>query len=91
MSKKKTNTKLKAKGPMIYCGPSFNGELQQYSIFKGEIPGHLNIHMENCPDIQKMFYPVTELAKVRSKIKEQGSRENQIYISILEYQKKEVK
>lgn len=89
MSKKKTNTKLK--GAMIYCGPSFNGELQQFSIFKGEIPGHINKHIENCPDIEKMFFQVNELSKVRIKLKKQGSKENQMCKNILNYQKKEVK
>lgn len=85
MSKKKeTNTLL------IYCGPSFSGELQQFTVFKNGIPKHLNNKIKECQDIEKMFIPISELAKVKEKLSVEGSRENQIYKKILEYQKKEV-
>lgn len=89
MSKKEAESKkiIETKGPLIYCGPNFTGELQQFSIFKEGIPDHIKTYIEKCPEIKRMFYPTSKLIKVRNKIKEQGSKENQMYIKILEFQK----
>lgn len=85
MSKKKKTNKIE--GPLIYCGPSFNGELQQFSIYKDGVPKHIESYIEGCPEIERMFYPTSELIKVRNRIKEKGSMEHQMYTRILEYQR----
>jgi hypothetical protein len=81
MSKKRTIETL------VYCGPSFMGQVQQFSVFKGGIPNYLDNHIENCPSIKNLFIPISKLAITRNKLNKQGSRENQLYKNILEYQK----
>lgn len=89
MSKKKSKTN-KESNLLVYCGPSFSGELQQFAVYKNGIPKHLNNRIKECPYIEKMFIPISNLAKTREKLNIEGSRENQMYKKILEYQKKEV-
>jgi len=81
MSKKKNVETL------VYCGPSFIGQLQQFSIFKSGIPIYLEKHIETCPAIKSLFVPTSKLSVTREKLNKQGSRENQLYQNILEYQK----
>ena len=79
---KKRKTEL-----LVYCGPSFTGQLQQFTVLKDDIPSHMDNHIENCPDIQSLLVPTSKLAVTREKLRTEGSKENQIYKKILEYQK----
>lgn len=81
---KKRKTEL-----LVYCGPSFTGQLQQFTVLKGSIPSYMDKHIENCPEIKNLFVPTTKLASTREKLAIEGSKENQIYKKILEHQKKE--
>ncbi|MFC4403318.1 hypothetical protein [Gracilibacillus xinjiangensis] len=79
--------KRKKSETLIYCGPSFPGELQQFSIFRGGIPKHVNKHMEACPSIEKLFVETSKLAETRTKLNIAGKKENQLFNNILQYQK----
>lgn len=81
MSKKKNQEGL------VYCGPSFLGQLQQFSVFKGGIPLYLDEHLQNCPAIKSLFVPISKLTTTRANLAKEGSRENQLYKNILKYQK----
>ncbi|MBP1924594.1 hypothetical protein J2Z76_000447 [Sedimentibacter acidaminivorans] len=81
MSKKKNIETL------VYCGPSFAGRLQQFSIYKNGIPPYIDKEMEKCPSISKLFVPISKLAITREKLRNQGSKENQLYQNILKFQK----
>lgn len=71
---------------LIYCGPSFkNGELQQYSVFRGEPPEHIKKHLEGNFAIKELFVTTGEFGRVRRQIKNAGTRENQLYLKALEY------
>jgi hypothetical protein len=80
-------SKKKKADTLVYCGPSFPGQLQQYSVYKGGIPKYLDKHIEKCPNINNLFVPINRLAITRDKLNQQGSREYQLYKNILKYQK----
>lgn len=82
MTKKKIS-----KETIIYCGPSFPGELQQFSVFKGGVPAHVNKLIEECSSVGKLFVEVNKLAETRANLNVSGKRENQLYNDILNYQK----
>ena len=79
--------KKKKADTLIYCGPSFPGRLQQYSVFRGGVPKYLDNLIEECPNIKSMIVPISKLAITRDKLNKKGSRENQLYKNILDYQK----
>lgn len=81
MSKKKKIESL------IYCGPSFPGQVQQFSVFKGGIPEYLSNHLEKSPSFKSLFVPISEFRKVKERLNKKGSRENQLYQNVLKYQK----
>ncbi len=69
---------------LIYCGPSLpGGLLQQHTIFKGGIPGHLKDAIEKCPGIKALFVPPAKLAAVAAAIRSPGSLENLRYGEVL--------
>jgi len=80
-------SKKKKTEPLIYCGPSFPGQLQQFTIFKNGIPKNLMQHIEKCKPIERLFVPIKDLSKVKEKLKTQGSKESLWFNSILKYQK----
>lgn len=71
---------------LIYCGPSLpGGLLQQHTIYKGGIPGHLDEVISKCPGIKSLFVPSTNFAKIQNSIKSPGSLENLRYKEVLEF------
>jgi hypothetical protein len=71
---KTANIKSAGPGPVIYCGPNLGGSgLLQYTIYKQELPEHLNSQFANCPEVKELFIPVEELAKVQAEIKQPGT------------------
>lgn len=68
---------------LIYCGPTLpGGLLQQYTVYKGGIPGHLKDATDKCPAIKALFVPHTKLQAVVVAIRSPGSLENLRYKEI---------
>ena len=84
-------SKKKKKETLVYCGPSFLGQLQQFAVFKSGIPAYLDEHLQSCNSLKSLFVPIYKLTSTREKLKEEGSRENQLYKNILKYQKEVIK
>lgn len=83
MSKK---TKKVEPTTLIYCGPSLrNGELQQYSVFRGELPEHVKKHEQENFAVKELFVSTGDFGRTRRQIKIAGTRENQLYLKALEY------
>lgn len=69
----------------IYCGPTINnGQLTQYSVFKGDIPVHINQLIKKNPILGELFVSVQDFTVTRKNISIQGTRENQLYLKALE-------
>lgn len=70
----------------IYCGPSLpGGLLQQHTIYKGGVPGHLADIIGQCPAIKSLFIPPAKLAAVSEAIRSPGSLENLRYRDIQKF------
>lgn len=69
----------------IYCGPSLPG-LNQFTILNG-VPKHLELHMKQCPEIEKLIVEVPKLNEVRLKLLVRGSYEERLYYKVAEYLK----
>lgn len=87
----KTGPKNKAQTPakparLIYCGPNIpGGALQQYTVFKGRLPAHLDGLVEKCPAIKALCVPVGSLAATQKALAVTGSAEHIAYGRIVEY------
>jgi hypothetical protein len=87
MSAKSAKAKEKQPETLIYCGPTIrNGELQQNSVFQGELPEHVKKHFSNAA-IQQLFVSPSDFTKVKKNITKEGTLENQLYRKALEYAK----
>lgn len=72
--------------PLIYCGPTLNnGELSQYAVFQGELPDHVKKHVKAELVIGELIIPVKDLAAVKNKIQQKGSREYLMFEKALKY------
>lgn len=83
--KKEHNEEAKS---LIYCGPNLpNGILSQFTVYRGEIPNHLDEHMKKCPSLEKLFVPVEALSTTLLAIETKGSAENALYQEVQAYVK----
>ena len=72
--------------PLVYCGPSFpGGSIQQFSVYKNGIPEHAKAVEEACPSLTHLFKPVSKLAETRGNLDKTGSRDYQLYQTVLNY------
>lgn len=72
---------------LVYCGPSIKS-LQQYSVFKGELPDYLNKIIEEFPLIKSLFVSPIYLSRFREQLKIKGTKEHQLF-TVLAKQMKE--
>ncbi|WP_404427303.1 hypothetical protein LG296_01665 [Ureibacillus chungkukjangi] len=73
---------------VIYCGPTLNnGELSQYAVFQGELPQRVNKHIKAELAVGELLIPVKDLAVVKSKIQQKGTREHLLFERALKYAK----
>lgn len=72
--------------PLIYCGPTIrNGELQQFAVFMGKLPQHIEKLTEEEIAIKELLVPIKDLASVRSNIHKRGTREHLLFEKALGY------
>lgn len=75
MSKKKSADKQ-----LIYVGPNLmHGRAQQYAVFQGGIPAHLNELRDQHPEIDELIVEVSELSKARQQIATPGTPKYEAY------------
>lgn len=87
MTGKSSKSVTKKKESLIYCGPPLdNGNIQQYSVFQGELPAHVKKHLEN-PSVKELFIEPSELPRVRKNITTAGTLEHQLFLNALKYAK----
>lgn len=74
---------------LIYCGPSMpTRALQQYAVYKGGLPVHLDDLFKECPAIKTLFVPVANLRKIQTALGVIGSPEHIQYTEVLNFIKK---
>lgn len=62
---------------LIYCGPNLpQGQLNQFTAYRGGVPKHLEKHIEKCPAIRRLFVLPDRLNQVLQAIKTAGTPEN---------------
>lgn len=91
-SQKKIKTTEAQKAPeakpvsLIYCGPSLpRGILNQFTVYRGGLPKHLDKHFEGCPALKRLFVPVGNLTQTMQAIQKQGSAESVWAAQVLEH------
>lgn len=87
MVKKAVEPVEKNSKTIVYCGPNIKS-LQQYSIFKGELPDYINKLSEEFPLIKSLFVKPSYLSRFREQLKIKGTKEHQLF-TVLAKQMKE--
>lgn len=65
---------------LIYCGPTLkNGILQQYAVFQGTLPNHIEKIIESDNSVKELFVDIKDFTMVRKNISIKGSREQQLF------------
>ncbi|MEK3996680.1 hypothetical protein MKY29_18360 [Psychrobacillus sp. FSL K6-2365] len=75
---KATSTNENLKKQLIYFGPSLKN-LQQFQVFKGELPEHVKKYINVQPILQNLFIEPKELPIVQRNIGVKGTKEHQLY------------
>ncbi|MER2169033.1 MAG: hypothetical protein ABS938_00200 [Psychrobacillus psychrodurans] len=78
MATQKLSEKEKPKQQVIYFGPPLKN-LQQYQVFKGELPDHVKRYITLQPIIQNLFIEPKDLPLVQRNIGIKGTKEYQLY------------
>lgn len=74
------------KEPLIYCGPNLLGsKLNQFSVYQGGYPIHLEKELTECESIKRLFVPVNKLAVTMSAISMPGTPESIWFEEIMKY------
>lgn len=70
---------------LIYIGPNLSGaKLLKYQVFIGGYPTHLDKEFAECPNLKKLFVPVTELSAAEAQAQKAGTPLNKYYNEALE-------
>lgn len=77
-AKVKESTVDKSKQQLIYFGPSLKN-LQQYQIFRGELPEHVKRYISLRPILQNLFIAPKDLPAIQRNILVKGTKENQLF------------
>ncbi|WP_445506701.1 hypothetical protein [Niallia sp. 03190] len=71
---------------VIYCGPTLpNHALLQYSTFTGDLPPHVQEHIEKCPAIMELVVPVSELAETTANLTVKGTKDQIMFEEVSKY------
>ncbi|MBO8136801.1 MAG: hypothetical protein H0Z40_01480 [Desulfotomaculum sp.] len=86
-SKKKQKTTVdKKQEQLIYCGPNLpKGVLNQFAVYRGSLPKHLDVHINACPAIKNLLVPVSKLTKTLQNIKTPGTAEYNWFKQVQKY------
>ena len=75
---KETSTDEKLKQQLIYFGPSLKN-LQQFQVFKGELPEHVKKYIIVQPILQNLFIEPKDLPVIQRNIGIKGTKEHQLH------------
>lgn len=68
----------------IYVGPNVLG-LPTYTVVETGFTPHIKSFIEKCPEIEKLFVSILEMAEVESRTKVKGTLENRYFNAIREF------
>ncbi len=67
---------------LIYAGPVIQGGvLAQYTVFRGELPAHIEKLASDRPEIKELIIPISELSTFIKRAAEKGTAEYRAYES----------
>ena len=84
--KKKSEAKQEEK-VMTYCGPDIKGVVKSFTSFRA-IPSELVRASEECPAINKLIVPASEIAETRKQLRISGSAAQIFFNKITDFYKK---
>lgn len=65
---------------LIYVGPRISRHrLIPYTVFIGGYPKHIDDVFEECPQIRKLFVPISELTEAKKQVAKAGTPLNKYY------------
>lgn len=82
-NKKASSTeKQSPAGAQVYCGPTLEGGVRQYTVYHDGLPDALKKLCADCPEAKALCVPVKELADTRIKLETKGSALAAIYCKV---------
>lgn len=78
------NKEIKQESKRIYCGPNLSG-LTQFTVLGEGIPKYVELHIKECPQIERLIVPIEKLNHTRLKLSVKGSYEQKMYLEIMKY------
>ena len=68
----------------IYVGPNLLG-LPTYTVVESDFTEHINGFIEKCPEIEKLFVPIAEMANTEQRAKIKGTLEHRHYQKVMAF------
>lgn len=66
----------KLSGSQIYIGPNLpGGKLAAFTVFRYEIPAHIEALIQALPDLRRLIVPVASMSKSQVRSQTQGTAE----------------
>ena len=84
VTKKKIEEVVSTKERLIYIGPNMLS-LTAFTVLESGYPHHIEVLVKKCPDVGKLFVPISELAEAQSRTQRKGTIEHRRFTKVLEY------
>lgn len=78
------STKTEVITQKIYVGPNLLG-LPTYMVVESKFTPHIENFIKECPEIEKLFVPISEMAEVENRAKTKGTLEHRYFNTIREF------
>lgn len=72
------------KEQLIYIGPG-SVQLNQYTVIENEFPLHIKELITKCPEIEKLFVPVTKFTNIEPRVAKKGTLEHRHYQKVVDF------
>lgn len=69
----------------IYVGPNILG-LPTYTVIESDFTAHINGFIEKCPEIGKLFVPISAMANTEKRAKEKGTLEHRHFQKVIAFE-----
>lgn len=73
----------KAKGPLVYCGPTVRGVAKQFTVYTNGIPSALEKYMTERPEARSLLVPVERMPQTRENLRKKGTAEAVIFEKLM--------
>ena len=69
---------------LIYVGPNLLG-LPKYTVVESLKVPHIKGFIDKCPEVEKMFVPIAEMAEKEARIQKKGTLEHRHFTKVTEF------